>query len=104
MGLGVGIVNSREEGKLEANERDSALRDVDEIEEEKKNSTGPPIQLDLLPPGPVPRNPPSSLQLCFPWPTENGNSEAGSSGHLGAMARGFDVNRLPAAEDIDDEP
>ncbi|XP_010257490.1 PREDICTED: homeobox-leucine zipper protein HOX11 isoform X2 [Nelumbo nucifera] len=101
MGLGVGIVNSREDEKLEADERDSALKDSDEMEE-KKDSTDPPIQLDLLPPGPVPRKPPSSSQLIFPWPTENGNSEAGSSGHLGATARGFDVNRLPAAEDADD--
>ncbi|XP_010240902.1 PREDICTED: homeobox-leucine zipper protein HOX11-like [Nelumbo nucifera] len=32
----------------------------------------------------------------------NGNSEAGSTGHLGATTRGFDVNRLPAAKDAND--
>ncbi|XP_010274053.1 PREDICTED: plant UBX domain-containing protein 12-like [Nelumbo nucifera] len=78
MGLGLGIVNSREDEKLEADERDSALRDADEMEE-KKDATDPPIQLDLLPLGPVPRNPPSSSQLCFPWPTKNGNTQCGQA-------------------------
>nr|DAD39448.1 TPA_asm: hypothetical protein HUJ06_013771 [Nelumbo nucifera] len=79
MGLGVGIVNSREDKKLEAGERDSALRDADEIEEEKQDSTDPAVQLDLLPPGPIPHNPPSSSQLCFPWPTKNGNTQCGQA-------------------------
>ncbi|KAL4195976.1 hypothetical protein AMTRI_Chr04g181050 [Amborella trichopoda] len=54
----------------------------------------PPVQLDLLPLGPVPR----------PWPSENGNSEAEtrSSGHA-ASTRGFDVNLIPSTEDGDEE-
>ncbi|XP_010256050.1 PREDICTED: homeobox-leucine zipper protein HOX11-like [Nelumbo nucifera] len=45
---------------------------------------------------------PSLVTCLLLSPTENGNSEAGSSGHLGAMARGFDINWLPAAEDVND--
>ncbi|KAJ6984305.1 homeobox-leucine zipper protein HOX11-like [Populus alba x Populus x berolinensis] len=53
-------------------------------------STDPPIQLDLLPNTPVPRNQNSILTLA----SDNGtNFEAGSSGN---MSRGFDVNRFSA--------
>nr|DAD30033.1 TPA_asm: hypothetical protein HUJ06_031501 [Nelumbo nucifera] len=101
MGLGVGVVNGGEEDRIEVDEGEDGGGDGQQ-REERRDSADPPVQLDLLPPGPVPRNPPSSSPLGFPWPTENGNCEAGSSGHLGASARGFDVNRLPAAEDADD--
>ncbi|KAF8396043.1 hypothetical protein HHK36_017655 [Tetracentron sinense] len=82
MNFGVGI-NGREE-------------DID-----KRVSADPPVQLDLLPLAPVPRNPPST-RLGLPWPNENGSSEGGSSGQLGGHARGFDVNRLPSATEVDD--
>ncbi|KAJ9558365.1 hypothetical protein OSB04_012979 [Centaurea solstitialis] len=51
-------------------------------------SLNPPVQLDLLPSAPVPRHTP------FPWSSDNGSSEGGSSGN----AR-FDVRRMPAAEE-----
>ncbi|XP_042484244.1 homeobox-leucine zipper protein HOX11-like isoform X2 [Macadamia integrifolia] len=101
MGLGVVGVNGRE-GNTEGDEREG---NRDGEREERRVSADPsPVQLDLLPSGPVPRNPPLSTELVvFSWPTENGNSEAGSSGHLGVPpARGFDVNRLPSAEEADD--
>ncbi|KAF8395927.1 hypothetical protein HHK36_019882 [Tetracentron sinense] len=81
MGLGVGF-NGREDEEEKDGGRDRDQRD-------------PHVQLDLLL-APVPRNPPSQ-----PWPTENGSSEAGSSGHLGVPARGFDVNLLPSTETDD---
>ncbi|KAK9283764.1 hypothetical protein L1049_012016 [Liquidambar formosana] len=88
MGLSIGS-NGREEDK-EKREKESG----------KRVSVDPPVQLDLLPLAPVPRNPPS--QQAFPWPSDNGSSEAGSSGQMGFPARGFDVNRLPVAEEADD--
>ncbi|XP_044489339.1 homeobox-leucine zipper protein HOX11-like isoform X3 [Mangifera indica] len=60
-------------------------------------SVDPPVPLDLLPNTPVPRNPPSLL--AFPWSSDNGSSEAGSSGQ---MARGFDVNKFPFVEQVED--
>lgn len=68
-----------------------------EESDDKSLSGDPPVQLNLLPLVPVPR--PLSV---FPWPSDNGSSEAGSSGQVGFPARGFDVNRLPAAEEFDD--
>ncbi|KVI00655.1 homeobox-leucine zipper protein HOX11-like isoform X2 [Cynara cardunculus var. scolymus] len=53
-------------------------------------SLNPPVQLDLLPSAPVPRHTP------FPWSSDNGSSEGGSSGNA-AAGRGFDVKRMPAA-------
>ncbi|KAF8403922.1 hypothetical protein HHK36_012028 [Tetracentron sinense] len=94
MGLGVGF-NGREEN---GDDGEEGIRDGDESQK-KKVSADMPVQLDLLPLVPVPRNPRS--QLGFPWPTENGSSEAGSSGHFGVQPRGFDVNLLPSTE-IDD--
>ncbi|XP_022847866.1 homeobox-leucine zipper protein HOX11-like [Olea europaea var. sylvestris] len=60
------------------------------------------IQLDLLPRAPVPRRTPSHLHP-LPWSSDNGSSENGSiSGNVGllAAARVFEVNRLPAAEEV----
>ncbi|XAR63398.1 hypothetical protein NMG60_11023313 [Bertholletia excelsa] len=64
-------------------------------DDRRVSSDQPPLQLDLLPLGPVPRN----NKQGFSWPSDNGSSEGGSSGQmsLAAAARGFDVNRLPPA-------
>ncbi|KAJ4978608.1 hypothetical protein NE237_009388 [Protea cynaroides] len=98
MGLGVVGVNGREVDR-EYNGREGIIgREEKESErEEGRASADPPLQLALLPPAPVDRNPPPSFQLGFPRPTGNGNSEAGS-----APARGFDVNRSPSAEEAED--
>ncbi|OVA13081.1 Homeobox domain [Macleaya cordata] len=85
MGLGVGGFNGRDEEKGEQSD--------EQQRNERRVSADPPVQLDLLPLAPVPRNQPSS-QTGFPWSSENGNSEVGS--------RGFDVNRLPSTEEADD--
>ncbi|KAF9597268.1 hypothetical protein IFM89_016409 [Coptis chinensis] len=58
-----------------------------------------PLQLDLLPLAPVPRN---NSSQGLPWLSENGNSEAGSTGQLGGSVRGFDVNMFPSTEDVED--
>ncbi|CAK7331762.1 unnamed protein product [Dovyalis caffra] len=63
---------------IEANKTTSLTADT---------STDSPIQLDLLPNTPVPRNHHSTLNL------DGTNYEVGSSGN---MSRGFDVNRFPA--------
>lgn len=47
-------------------------------------SLNPPIQLDLLPSGPVPRH------TSFPWSSDNGSSEGGSSGNA-AVRKGLTV-------------
>ncbi|XP_042513863.1 homeobox-leucine zipper protein HOX11 [Macadamia integrifolia] len=114
MALGVVGVNGGDADDGEDDERGGS-RDGEERKrkregeerEERRVSADPPLQLDLLPLVPVPRNPPSSSssssQMGFPWQTANGNHEAGSSDLLGAaVARGFDVNRLPSAEEADD--
>nr|XP_043610456.1 homeobox-leucine zipper protein HOX11-like [Erigeron canadensis] len=43
-------------------------------------STNPPVQLDLLPSGPVTRH-----NTSFPWSSDNGSSEGGSSGNVRRM-------------------
>ncbi|XAR70044.1 hypothetical protein NMG60_11001862 [Bertholletia excelsa] len=68
-------------------------------EEERRGSSDPPVQLDLLPFSPVPRSQPLS-QIRFPWLSENLLSEPGSSDGSG---RGVDVNRVPVtAEEGED--
>nr|GEV44921.1 homeobox-leucine zipper protein HOX11-like [Tanacetum cinerariifolium] len=47
-------------------------------------SLNPPVQLDLLPSAPVPRH------TSFPWSSDNGSSEGGSSGNAAAR-RGLTV-------------
>ncbi|XP_031091582.1 homeobox-leucine zipper protein HOX11-like isoform X1 [Ipomoea triloba] len=58
------------------------------------------LQLDLLPLAPVP----VSRHHPFPWSSDNGSSENGSSGNmeLQTTARGFNVSRLPktATEEV----
>ncbi|KAK9289619.1 hypothetical protein L1049_007777 [Liquidambar formosana] len=62
-------------------------------EDERRASSDPPVQLDLLPFSPVPRQPHPSSQIRLPWLTSNFRSESGASDGPG---KGFDVNRLPA--------
>ncbi|XP_016483921.1 homeobox-leucine zipper protein HAT14 [Nicotiana tabacum] len=68
----------------------------DEHTSEEGNINGnTPVQLDLLPLAPVPRR---SFPQSLHWSSDNGSSENGSSGNGGLpAARGFDVNRVPAA-------
>ncbi|KAI3683079.1 hypothetical protein L1987_83579 [Smallanthus sonchifolius] len=54
-------------------------------------SMNPPVQLDLLPSAPVLRH------TSFPWSSDNGSSEGGSSGNA-AAGRGLDAKRTPAEE------
>ncbi|XP_058108480.1 homeobox-leucine zipper protein HOX11-like [Magnolia sinica] len=99
MALGVGL-NTSEENKEDKREGERRAATTErEGERDERVSAGPPIQLDLLPLAPVPRYPPP--HLTFPWSADHGNSEAGSSCQM-ANTRGFDVNRLPSAEDNDD--
>ncbi|KAG5627347.1 hypothetical protein H5410_012565 [Solanum commersonii] len=79
-------------------------QDEDEDEEENNtseegtNNTPLPVQLDLLPLVPVPLPPTNNLPQSLHWSSDNGSSENVSSGNGGLpAARGFDVNRLPAA-------
>ncbi|CAL5352036.1 unnamed protein product [Camellia sinensis] len=79
-------------------------RSKDKGEEQRRGSSSSsdsqPVQLDLLPFTPVPRNQPTS-QFRFPWLTENLLSEPGSSD--GSRRRIDRVNRLPlAVEDGED--
>eukprot|EP01018_Ginkgo_biloba_P041029 Gb_06016 [translate_table: standard] len=76
-----------------------------------RQNANPPVQLDLLPLAPVPRD---SSQLALSWQplmkasaSENGNcegeyAETRSSGH-GVSPRGFDVNQIPSPADNDDD-
>ncbi|GLT96206.1 hypothetical protein SLE2022_138490 [Rubroshorea leprosula] len=59
---------------------------------ERRGSSDPPVQLDLLPFSPVPRR--QTSQLRFPWLTDNIGTEPGSGG--------LDVNRLPVLAGADD--
>lgn len=60
MGLGTGIIAKvPEKGLLRGGEED-----------DRRVSSDPPVQLDLLPFSPVPRQHPSS-QLRFPWLSDN---------------------------------
>lgn len=100
MGLGGGF-NGRSDEKTETRENEGR-RGVSREEAERRLSSDPPVQLELLPFSPVPRNQPPA-QLRFPWLTDNLISEPGSSDGPG---RGLDVNRFPAvatvAEEADD--
>lgn len=63
MGLGTGILgNIQDKAQVHSGDQD-----------EKRVSSDPPVQLDLLPFSPVPRHHPSS-QLRFPWLADNRES------------------------------
>lgn len=73
---------------------------TDSRDGERRVSSDPPLQLDLLPFSPVPRSQPPT-QLRFPWLTDNLVSEPGSSDEPGRS--GLNVNRFAAAtEEADD--
>lgn len=108
MGLGINS-NERQEHEKSKDEDEGADGDDDMSEEPIKVNTkqtdqirislDPPFQLDLLPLAPVPRHT-SSHQQPLRWSSDNGSSDGGSSGNVGLpAARGFDVNRMPAAGD-----
>uniref|UniRef100_A0A5B6YZ42 Putative homeobox-leucine zipper protein HOX11-like n=1 Tax=Davidia involucrata TaxID=16924 RepID=A0A5B6YZ42_DAVIN len=110
MALGINS-NGREEQEREIQVHHDIDEDADDESEEalrRSSRNGdhqrvdPPVQLDLLPLAPFPRSSPSHQQ-SFPWPSDNGSSEGGSSGNMGLpVVRGFDVNRRPAAaEDLE---
>ncbi|OMO62974.1 hypothetical protein CCACVL1_22553 [Corchorus capsularis] len=96
MGLGNGF-RSQEKGKdgfeVESKagggdqQQQQGFKDGDD---QKRVSSDPPLQLDLLPFSPVPRTQPP--QLRFPWLTDN----------QGPAGRGLDVNRLPVVAVADE--
>ncbi|KAJ6384929.1 hypothetical protein OIU77_028183 [Salix suchowensis] len=95
MGLSIHTLQEDEDHKLidDHNSSDNTNTRTAAIQASKTadTSTDPPVQLDLLPNTPVPRNQNTSLTL----PSDNGITfESGSSGN---MSRGFDVNRFSAA-------
>lgn len=72
----------------------------EEVQDERRASSDPPLQLDLLPFTPVPRPlPPSHLRI--PWLSDSLGSQRFSPD---GGAKALDVNRLPAAvaEEADD--
>ncbi|KAF5474035.1 hypothetical protein F2P56_005976 [Juglans regia] len=91
MGVGSGF-SGRSDEKRDTREIGDR-REVIRGEGDKKISSDPPVQLDLLPFSPVPRSQPPA-QLRFPWLTDNYG-----------MGRGLDVNRFPMAiamDEVDD--
>ncbi|XP_022766833.1 homeobox-leucine zipper protein HOX11-like isoform X2 [Durio zibethinus] len=92
MVLGNGFRSQEKGVAFEGGSRGEASRDGDH---DKRFSSDPPRQLDLLPFSPVPRTQPSS-QLRFRWLT---NNQTGSSEGPG---RGLDVNRLPVVAMADE--
>ncbi|KAA8516978.1 hypothetical protein F0562_017204 [Nyssa sinensis] len=97
IGLGPVMINGRSHGRGETHEGEGRREEIRD-EHEMRGSSDPPVQLDLLPFSPVPRNQPSS-QLRFPWLTGKLISEPGSSDGPG---RGLDVNRVPAAAAVEE--
>ncbi|XP_022746848.1 homeobox-leucine zipper protein HAT14-like [Durio zibethinus] len=91
LGFCMGLGSQEKRDGFEAENRGEASRDGDD----KRVSSDPPLQLDLLPFSPVHRTQPSS-QLRFPWLTDN---QTGSSEIPG---RGLDVNRLPVVAVADE--
>ncbi|PIN25179.1 Transcription factor HEX [Handroanthus impetiginosus] len=93
--------NQEKTQKSDENGEENGEDDDDETSEgdgSDENQGEAPVQLNLLPLAPVPRQISSNL----PWSSDNGSSENGSSGNMGLpAARGLDVNRLPgAAEEV----
>ncbi|KAF3791331.1 Homeobox-leucine zipper protein [Nymphaea thermarum] len=93
VGFKMGLSLETKEGHGEAEEGRIHVED----DEEERSSTDPPVQLDLLPLLPVSHQH-QAHQSGFPWPSENGNSEAEV-----ASTRGFDVNRAPFSGDLEEE-
>ncbi|KAL2478457.1 Homeobox-leucine zipper protein HAT14 [Forsythia ovata] len=109
MELGLNTNGGNQELAEKSHENDGDDDDDDDqtSEDTRASMENTPIQLDLLPRAPVPRQTPSHLQP-LPWSSDNGSSENGSiSGNVGlrAAARGLEMNRLPppppaAAEEV----
>ncbi|KAJ6778649.1 hypothetical protein OIU74_002437 [Salix koriyanagi] len=92
MGLGSGFpATTRSQDKLGSHE--SNYQD-----DERRVSSDPPLQLDLLPFSPVPRRHQAPSKIRFPWLADNLVSDPGSTE---APGRGFDVNRL-SMDDADE--
>ncbi|KAB5519540.1 hypothetical protein DKX38_023859 [Salix brachista] len=92
MGLGSGFpAATRSQDKLGSHE--SNYQD-----DERRVSSDPPLQLDLLPFSPVPRRHQAPSKIRFPWLADNLVSDPGSTE---APGRGFDVNRL-SMDDADE--
>ncbi|KAJ6796801.1 putative homeobox-leucine zipper protein HOX11 [Iris pallida] len=93
MELGLSLGYGRRE---EEEEEEEMMED----EEEERSSGEPPVQLSLLPSAPAARFLSSSSHLGFPWPADH--STAAGNGNLEVSTRGFDVNRVPSAEDAEE--
>ncbi|XP_016500773.2 homeobox-leucine zipper protein HAT14 [Nicotiana tabacum] len=95
MALGINSSNGKVQEQHEDDEAEKSNGDDDEDDEHTSEEGNTPVQLDLLPLVPVPRR---NLPQSTHWSSDNGSSENGSSGNGGLpAARGFDVNRVPAA-------
>ncbi|XP_059645542.1 homeobox-leucine zipper protein HOX11-like [Cornus florida] len=92
MALGITSSNGRQEQEREKTHHHHHHHQSERNGTDQTVSVDPPVQLNLLPLSPVPRHSPSYHQ-SFPWPSDNGSSDGGSSGNMGA--RGFDVNVTP---------
>ncbi|XP_022151367.1 homeobox-leucine zipper protein HOX11 isoform X2 [Momordica charantia] len=102
-GSGSGSASIHDDQGREVREEDDDEEEDEEDDDDERiilpgsgSGSDPPVQLDLLPPAPVPRSHhSSSSHLPFPW----------LSDHYGGAERVLDVNRLPAvgpAEETDD--
>lgn len=65
MGLGTGFSAARSQEKVDSTHKGEG--------DERRVSSDPPLQLDLLPFSPVPRRQPAS-QIRFPWLSDNCNT------------------------------
>ncbi|WOL20169.1 homeobox-leucine zipper protein HOX11-like [Canna indica] len=99
MGLGVGRGAEEEEGVDEREEEEEVATEEKEIE--ARGSAEPQLQLNLLPLLPVPSQP-SPLQIRFPWASETSKNPNIQKGNLDVSMRGFDVNRAPSAEEVEE--
>ncbi|KAJ6791456.1 uncharacterized protein M6B38_193490 [Iris pallida] len=100
LGLSLGYGRREEEEEEEA-EEEEMMEDM----EEARSSGEPPVQLSLLPSVPAHRFPSSSSsRLGFAWTADNtaAAAAAGNGSLVASAARGFDVNRVPSAEDAEE--
>ncbi|KAG0464587.1 hypothetical protein HPP92_018751 [Vanilla planifolia] len=87
MGFGVG---GGRRGEAEEEGREGGkLMEMDD----RRGSVDPPVQLNLLPPVPVPRQ--DATQLGFPWTTMN-------VGNIETSACVLDVNKVPMGEEAEE--